>query len=663
MSKAKALADLKKSGLTAADFKKLGIKVITAAENMKLTSKEHNVAGYVIPYFDIRGKPIKNAWRRRNIDIPLGYGGAIRSDPGKWRYTGPKGELPHLFIPRTFGNWIAQAKDVTQAIYITEGEKKAACMCKRGYAAIAVPGVWGWKSKKHGIDIIPDFDWFDWGDTDNPRQVFMVFDNDVIIKEQVLGALNALSRKLVARGAEVFIKHLPPGEENKGADDYLTGHTNEQFDALEETAFAMSSALWDFSERCAYIDNQSFVYDLKTRRNYTSKQKLEFQFANEKMLGFNAAGDEVLKTTAIEWLSWEHRRQYDDLVFSPGQGAVVDGSINTWPGWGCEPVEGNVAPYYKLIDFVFDGEDDLKEYFLKWLAYPLQYPGTKMYQAFLFWSQAQGIGKSFLGLIMGRIYGETFSEVSKDELTSGFNQWRIDKQFILGDEITGGDSKREADKVKGLVTADSFIANQKNQGTYPQRSCENYLLTSNHANAIYMTGQDRRFVVHHIKGKPASNTFYKTVNEWFRENNGPAHLFWHLLNEVDLTGFNPRQPAPETDAKLEMLEDSKSGVEMQLEDLIENPDQYLKLGGLKFERDLYTVHEVLEFLNLDGRYANMVSRWFTSNNVPKNKVSTSALQKRLVAVRNCNKWRKIHATEWADNYLIDFKPNKYTKGK
>jgi hypothetical protein len=658
VSKAKAIADLKRSGLTAADFKKLGIKVITAAENEKLTG--HNVAGYLIPYLDVQGKPIKNGWRVRHLEEIKGFGGSTKSK--QIRYTGPKGELPHLYFPPNFKNWPAQAKDVTEAIFITEGEKKAAAMCKRGYATIAVPGVWGWKSKAAGVDIIADFDWIEWGDPDNPRPVFMVFDNDVIIKEQVLAALNALSRRLVAKCAQVSIRHLPEGP-LKGADDYLREHTDAEFDELETTAFEMSAELWAFSERCAFIDNQNFVYDLKTRRNYSSAQRLEFTFANDKMICFNAAGDEVLKKTCTQWLEWPHRRQYNDLVFAPGEGAVVDGSINTWPGWGCQPIEGDVKPYYKLLDFVFDGEPALKEYFLKWLAYPLQHPGTKMYQAFLFWSQVGGVGKSFLGLIMGRIYGETFSEVSKDELTSGFNQWRIDKQFILGDEITGGDSKREADKVKGLITADSFIANQKNQGTYPQRSCENYLLTSNHANAIYMTGQDRRFIVHHINRPPPpkKDKYFDPTNKWMREDGGARHLFWHLLNEIDLTGFNPREAAPETQAKLEMLEDSKSGVEMQLEDLVGNPEQYLRLGAMKYERDVYTVAELLDCMNIDGRFANMASRFFTSNRIPKNKVSNKKVSKRLVAIRNCEKWRKAEAIEWGDNYLLDFKPNKYTK--
>jgi len=568
--------------------------------------------------------------------------------------------LPHLFFPANFGNWAGLAKDTDETIYLTEGEKKAACLCKNGLPCITVPGVWGWKSKKHDVRIIKDFNAIDWTD----RTVAMVFDNDVIQKAEVLAALNALSNELVKKGAQVFIVHLPEGK-LKGADDFLVERGVDAFTALHVSPFIGSEALWRFNERCVFIDNQAFVYDLKTRRNYNSIQKLGFAFANDIYYVPKANPDDGDKAvqTALEWLKWDvGRRTYDDLVFAPGEGEVVNSAINTWPGWGCEPIKGNVKPFYALLDFVFNGEPTLKEHFIKWLAYPLQNPGTKMYQAFLFWSQAQGIGKSFLGLIMARIYGDNFSEVTKDDLTSGFNQWRIDKQFVLGDEITGSDSKRDADKVKGLITADTFICNQKNQGTYPQTSCENYLLTSNHENAIYMSGQDRRFVVHHITGAPASDKFYKTVNDWMRRDNGPAHLFFHLLHEIDLTGFNPRQPAPQTAAKVQMLEDSKSALEMQIEDMVANPNEYLKLGGMKFERDVYTAHEILQLLDVDARQANWCSRLLTKLGVPKKHVANKNMSKRLIAIRNGKKWRTATSIDWVDNYMLDFKETKYEKG-
>ncbi len=658
VSKAKTLADLKKSGLTVTDFKKLKIKVLTAAQNKKLTG--HNVAAYEIPYADIHGKPIKNAWRVRHLDEIRGRLGGRLEKP--IRYTGPKNELPHLFFPQNFGGWPQVAKDVTETIFITEGEKKAACMCKNGFPTIAVPGVWGWRSAKQGIRIIKDFDCIDWGDGDNPRPVVMVFDNDVITKPQVMHALSALSREMTNFGAQLFVKYLPEGP-LKGADDFIVANGDKEFDDLPLEAFEENEAMFSFQRKVAFIKNPGFVYDFETQRNYNTEAKLKFQFAGQFIMRPNADGEMRPKPIAIEWLNWPKKRTYDKIVYDPSTAEqVVNNCVNTWPGWGAQPKKGNVKPFLDLVDFVFANEPDVKEWFFKWLAYPLQNPGTKMFHSVLLWSQATGIGKSLIGIIMGRIYGPNFSEVTKDELTSAFNQWRVNKQFILGDEITGSDSKREADKVKGLITADTFIANEKNQGTYSLVSCENYLLTSNHSNAVYMESWDRRFVIQHIAGQPREQEFYDRIDEWYRHEDGPAHLFEYLL-ALDLSGFNPHGAAPTTDAKVQMFEDGKASYVQAVEAFLEDPAPLLDKYGI--QRDVFTTSEVLKLIEHPASYANPIGRYFTTLGLPRGKVTGKGFAKRLVAIRNVEHWRKRknNGVAWRENYELDFKDPKYKKGK
>lgn len=176
-----------------------------------------------------------------------------------------------------------------------------------------------------------------------------------------------------------------------------------------------------------------------------------------------------------------------------------------------------------------------------------------------------------------------------------------------------------------------------------------------------MSGHDRRFVVHHIQGQPEGKKFYKQINDWMRQDKGPAHLFFHLLHEIDLTGFNPREHAPQTAAKSQMLEDSKSALEMQIEDMLSNPAQYFE--KLSIERDVFTAHEILRLLDVDARQANWCSRLLTKLGVPKKHVSNKEFSKRLIAIRNPNKWRKLSPVDWADNYMRDFKDPKYEKGK
>jgi hypothetical protein len=660
VSKAATLRDLKKSGLTAVDFKKLQVQILTPAQNVKLTGKRNNVPGYLIPYFDIHSKPIKGAWRRRNLETPIGPLGGLPQDPGKWRYRGPDDELPHLYYPLTFGNWAGLADDVGDPIFITEGEKKAACMCKNGLATIAVPGVWGWRAGKKGVDLLQDFDCISW----KGRRLILVFDNDILTNENVIQALNAFSNKmLTAKGADVYIKTLPAGN-LKGVDDYIVEKGVESFIALPEDQFSEKREIFELNKRLAFIDGQSFVYDLKTARNYNTKQRLQFQFAHLKH--FELVDDELKQKNTIDvWHDWPAKRMYKDICYSPGKDEVHNNKLNIWPGWSCEPKKGNVKPFLMLIALLFGDEDVARKWFLQWLAYPLKHPGTKLFSGVMLWSRSHGIGKSFLGLMMKRIYGDNFTEVSKADLTSAFNPWRIGKQFILGDEITGSDNRKEADALKGFITAEDFQANLKNQGQYPLRSCENYFLTSNHENALYLEDDDRRFLVHGIKATKPPPEWYAPIDKWMRGEDGPAALFYYLINDVDLSDFKPFAGPPVTESKREMVEASKTWVEVRLADMIENPQDYFEKLGI--ERDVFTPSELLAFFddnkNINAAYLGRMCQRFE---LPKKSMVRIKYPRpgtrRLYAIRNIHNYIGKTPQAWAENYEIDFQPDKYKKG-
>jgi putative DNA primase/helicase len=83
---------------------------------------------------------------------------------------------------------------------------------------------------------------------------------------------------------------------------------------------------------------------------------------------------------------------------------------------------------------------------LQTLAYPLQHPGTKMLSAVAVQSTGQGLGKTLVGKTIGLLYGEhNTTTIGSADLTGNFNDWALDKQFVVGDEIaTKEDNKRDA---------------------------------------------------------------------------------------------------------------------------------------------------------------------------------------------------------------------------
>lgn len=98
-------------------------------------------------------------------------------------------------------------------LWVTEGIKKADALASRGECVIALLGVWNFKGKNEfgGTTILADFDYIAW----KGREVYIVYDNDLITKTQVRLALDRLTEHLKRRGAHVSHIYLPQQEGEK----------------------------------------------------------------------------------------------------------------------------------------------------------------------------------------------------------------------------------------------------------------------------------------------------------------------------------------------------------------------------------------------------------------------------------------------------------------
>jgi putative DNA primase/helicase len=113
------LADLRASGLTDETIDALQVEAVRPADiNIKGAT-----SAYTLPYFNFDGSV--NCFARRKLFPP------VKTSHGTMKYWQPKDSLPHLYLP-PIADWQAAAKDVTTALTITEGEKKAAAACQQG---------------------------------------------------------------------------------------------------------------------------------------------------------------------------------------------------------------------------------------------------------------------------------------------------------------------------------------------------------------------------------------------------------------------------------------------------------------------------------------------------------------------------------------------------
>ena len=82
-------------------------------------------------------------------------------------------------------------------LFITEGIKKGDALVSRGLCAIALIGVWNWRgTNEHGgKTALPEWEYI----ALNDREVYIVFDSDVMLKQEVYAALVRLKAFLESR--------------------------------------------------------------------------------------------------------------------------------------------------------------------------------------------------------------------------------------------------------------------------------------------------------------------------------------------------------------------------------------------------------------------------------------------------------------------------------
>lgn len=630
------------SGIKDEFAKTLGLRELSAEETCALGANFQKVRSLFIPYFDLSCKQT-NFFRLRYLEPLPGFAGQARKPQ---KYAQAVGTLNEVYFPPIF-DWAAIAEDSRIEFFITEGELKAASACQVELPCIGLGGVDVWRSAKRGLEMFPVLDQIKW----SARKVTIVYDSDAAVNPNVVRAQNQLARALTARGANPLIASLPPTSDGdkQGLDDFLVRYGKEELlkQLDKATDFPEATALWELNEDVVYVRDPGLVVVRNTGQRIAPGAFIHHAYANRHYteIQHTKKGPVMAKKPlAPRWLQWEHRFELEKMTYKPGQPQMTElGEWNSWIGWGCEPKQGDIAPWKWLINFLF-GEEDFA-WFEKWCAYPLQHPGAKLFSSVVMWGRHHGTGKTLIAYTLGRIYGRNFGEIKNKDLISGFNEWAIDKQFVYGDEIVSGHARIDADWLKGVITQEFLTINAKYIPTYVIPDCVNYFFSSNSPNAFFLEDTDRRFFVHEVISAPAARELYAEYDKWLR-GPGPSYLFAYLLN-LDLTGFNPMEAAPLTESKSRMMYDAKSDIGAWCVNLREDPTMILHPLGdnIASACDLFTPTQLHRCFDPERRTnvtVNGLSRELrkagflqVNHGIP---VGTSTGVQRLYAIRNENYW-------------------------
>lgn len=199
---------------------------------------------------------------------------------------------------------------------------------------------------------------------------------------------------------------------------------------------------------------------------------------------------------------------------------------------------------------------------IDWMAYQVQWPGRKVRWAPMIQS-TEGAGKTLIAEILKGVLGpEHVRVIDGTAIKSGWNEWSFGNQVVVLEEVkVSGTSKYEVmNSLKPLITNDSISINERFRNQREVPNITNYIVFSNHHDALALTPGDRRYFV--LKSPLQTKAqvlalgeeYFATIFNFLKHRPGAFRAFlmdWEISDD-----FDPNGHAPRTEYVQDMVNDS-----------------------------------------------------------------------------------------------------------
>lgn len=278
----------------------------------------------------------------------------------------------------------------------------------------------------------------------------------------------------------------------------------------------------------------------------------------------------------------------DSYTYLPNQGALVRKRgrtlVNTYDSSGVpvvpvvttfeedEAVE-RVQEHFRLM---FPDERE-RELLISYFAYTVQELDSRVRWAPLIYG-GEGTGKTFYSEMMRAVLGTSnLTPISARQLAQQFTGWAEGKKMVVFEEIRlSGQNRYEIlDAVKPYITNDTVDVRRMRTDPYAIDNVTNYLLFTNHADALPLALGDRRYFVlsTSLLSKTAIDAFNDARPKYFTElfdavKYHPGAILGWLQSYPLHPEFKPNNSAPATASKAQMREQSQDETYDALESFI-----------------------------------------------------------------------------------------------
>lgn len=344
------------------------------------------------------------------------------------------------------------------------------------------------------------------------------------------------------------------------------------------------------------------------------------------------------KKVTGQWLKSDHRKEVFTRTFKAGDQLIVvdpdaNVALNLWNGFRMHPEittdDELLVEYFLCHCKIIFG--DSTEKFLDWLAHIRQKPGVLPHYGWISIATNTGVGRNWMASALVRVFAG-YVAASFDlpaMLESGFNGDLSRKILAIVDEIQeGGNGQwKHAEKLKSIVNQEYRTINPKCEPQHKEYNSCRWLVFSNHLNAIPLNETDRRFEVVITESQPQSEGYFKKMYALL-DNQAFIASIALFLEQRNISGFNPGARPKMSEAKIRMIEESKSETQKLADEIVKY-----------YPFDVITLDNIYQLLNTDHRDKSVRPVCDTAGMIsyPKS-IRISGSKHRCRIIRNHAKW-------------------------
>jgi Family of unknown function (DUF5906) len=328
--------------------------------------------------------------------------------------------------------------------------------------------------------------------------------------------------------------------------------------------------------RYVWVESLGRYYDMETGQLTAGR---EFNAANVAVATFGCSGN---RTAEAKFQNAPNARKVATITLRPGEPPITTeaneygvpvSAVNLWRPSNVkankQATDRDVEPWLDLVRKLFGKEDTPEcKYFLDYCAYLLQHPGRKIGHALVIVG-GQGVGKDSVLTPLFEAVGQ--HNVAPVDTATLANQWThfLKAQIVYVQEIHLHGRRDQYNHLKPFISSQKtrLQVNEKGLRQYFIPNHQNWIITSNHDDAIALDDDDRRFcVLRALINEPPADDYFAKFWAWL-EAGGTENVFGWLLRR-DVTGFNPMARPPMTAAKRAMLEETQPAPVRSLRSLL-----------------------------------------------------------------------------------------------